>query len=346
MAKKTIEEIREYVKNASGGNCELLSKEYRDKKTPLLLKCSCGNTFERKWENFSKSIMRCKECANKERSEKYRLNIEDVIKNINSTGCTYISGDYTNYKSLLEIKCKCGNIFKKKYCDFAKGQQRCVECGFKNLSKSKTKYNLEIVSEIVSKDGYTILEDEYLGSHSKMRCVCSKGHEFNLVFSQYLQGCSGCQKCSWKKNSGKGHVFYKNGESKVTDALRNSVDGWRNNLLQIYKNKCPITGSGDVVTHHLYPFAKILKECSSKTGVPVLKRIGDYAEYENFAKLKESVVEYHWKHDIGIVISKELHDLFHNEYGDKDNTTEQFDEFLKEKYNINLKDVFIKTIKQ
>ena len=58
MAKKTIEEIREYVKNNSDGKCELLSKEYHDKKTPLILKCSCGNIFERKWENFSKSIMR------------------------------------------------------------------------------------------------------------------------------------------------------------------------------------------------------------------------------------------------------------------------------------------------
>lgn len=344
MAKKTIEEIREYVKNNSDGKCELLSKEYHDKKTPLILKCSCGNIFERKWENFSKSIMRCKECANKERSEKYRTGIEDVIKNINSTGCTYISGNYINYNSFLEIKCTCGKVFKKKYRDFIKGQHRCTECGLKKISESKTKYNLEIVSEIVSKDGYTILEDEYLGSHSKMRCVCSKGHEFNLVFSQYLQGCSGCQICSWKKNSGKGHVFYKNGESKVSEAIRNSVDGWRHDLLKVYGNKCPITGSTDIVTHHLEPFSQIVKKCSISVNVPVLKKIGDYKNYEDFSRLKESVVYYHKNNEVGIVISSEVHNLFHSEYGDKDNTAEQFDEFLRKRFNTCLKKVLIKTI--
>jgi hypothetical protein len=345
MAKKTIEEVREFIFQNSNGECELLSKEYENKKTPLKIRCRCGNVFERKWENLNKNFIQCKDCTNKHRSEKYSFSQEYIIDKINSTGCKYISGEYVNSRSLLTIQCRCGKIFKKDYCNFSAGADRCPDCGNENTRKSKIKYSLQDVKEKISERGYVLLEKEYLGAHEKMLCKCSQGHEFYLVFSQYLKGCSGCQICSWKKNSGKGHVFYKNGESKVTDALRDSVDGWRNNLLQIYNNKCPITGSSDVVTHHLYPFAKILKECSLKTGVPILKRIGDYKDYEDFAKLKESVVEYHWENDIGIVISKELHDLFHNAYGDKDNTIEQFDEFLKEKYNINLKDVLVKTIK-
>lgn len=345
MAKKTIEEVREFIFQNSNGECELLSKEYANKKTPLKIRCKCGNVFERKWENLNKNFIQCKDCTNKHRSEKYSFSQKYIIDKINSTGCKYIDGEYVNSRSLLTIQCRCGKIFKKDYSKFSAGADRCPDCGNENTRKSKIKYSLQDVKEKISERGYTLLETEYLGAHEKMLCKCLQGHEFYLVFSQYLKGCSGCQICSWKKNSGKGHSFYKNGESKVSDAIRNAVDGWRHNLLKIYNNKCAVTGSTDVVTHHLESFSKIVKRCSLSTNVPVLKKIGDYENYEDFSSLKEAVVDYHKNNEVGIVISIEVHNLFHSEYGDKDNTAEQFDEFLRKKYNIKLEEILIRTIK-
>ena len=133
MAKKTIDEVREFIFQNSSGKCELLSEEYINKKTPLKIRCSCGNIFERKWENINKDFIQCKNCTNKYRSEKYSLSQQQIINEINSTGCKYIDGKYTNNKSLLTIQCRCGKIFEKDYASFSSGADRCPDCGNTNI---------------------------------------------------------------------------------------------------------------------------------------------------------------------------------------------------------------------
>ena len=63
MNKKwTIEEISEYVKKNS--DCELLSKEYLGYSQKLLLKCSCGNNFEKTLTKFKTSNQKkCPSCS-------------------------------------------------------------------------------------------------------------------------------------------------------------------------------------------------------------------------------------------------------------------------------------------
>lgn len=338
MAKKTIEEVREFIFNNSNGKCELLSEEYVNKKTPLKIKCGCGNVFERKWENLNKDFVQCKECTNEYRSEKYSFSRKQIIDAINSTGCKYIGGEYVNNRSLLTIQCRCGNVFKKDYARFSSGANRCPECGNENTRKSKIKYSIQDVQEKISEKGYILLETEYLGAHEKMRCKCSKGHEFDLVFSQYLKGCSGCNKCAVFLKSGKTHCNYKNGNSKVSEALRNTIDTWKKRIAELYDNKCPITGDeSDLVVHHIVSFSVIVRTASEKCGVPVLKRIKEYDQYEDFAKLKDEIVLLH-NSEVGILISGKIHSLFHRKYG-AEATKDDFIKFLKEDYNTDLCDI-------
>lgn len=338
MAKKTINEVREFVFQNSGGKCELLSEEYINKKTPLKIRCSCGNIFERKWENINKDFIQCKNCTNKYRSEKYSLSQQQIIDEINSTGCKYIGGKYTNNKSLLTIQCRCGKIFEKDYARFSSGADRCPDCGNKKLKQAKIKYSIQDVQKRISEKGYILLETEYLGAHEKMRCKCSKGHEFDLIFSQYLKGCSGCNKCAIFLKSGKNHRNYKDGNSKVSEALRNCVEKWRKEIADLYKNRCPITGKNiKLVVHHLTPFSAIIEVASKRCGVPVLKKINEYTNYEDFCRLKEEIISLH-DSETGILIDSELHFSFHKKYG-YNATKEQFDDFLTKNYNISLAEV-------
>ena len=339
MAKKTIEEVREFIRKNSDGKCELLSDVYIDKKTPLKIRCSCGNVFERKWENLNKNFIQCKECTNKMRSEKYRTSLEDVINHINSTGCEYIYGEYINQNSLLKIRCRCGKIFTKRYGKFLSGQDRCPDCGNENTRISKIKYTLEEVQNKISEKGYVLLEKEYLGAHEKMRCRCSKGHEFDLVFSQYLKGCSGCNKCAIVSKSGVNHPNYNGGNSKVMEALRNCIEHWRKDTIKLYDYKCPISGeTEELEVHHLQSFTDILNICSKKCGVPVRKKLNQYSDYDDFVTLKDTVIQYH-DMKTGILISSNIHSDFHNKYGKENNTQEQFDEYLRSNFNVSLKDI-------
>ena len=166
MAKKTIEEVREFIFKNSNGECELLSKEYENKKTPLKIRCRCGNIFERKWENLNKNFIQCKDCTNKHRSEKYSFSQEYIIDKINSTGCKYISGEYVNSRSLLTIQCRCGKIFKKDYCNFSAGADRCPECGNENARKSKIKYFISM--DLNKKTGEVYSQKELLEKGKKL----------------------------------------------------------------------------------------------------------------------------------------------------------------------------------
>jgi len=63
MNKKwTIDNIRDYVNKNS--DCKLLSKEYVGYSQKLLLKCSCGNNFEKTLTKFKASNQKkCPNCS-------------------------------------------------------------------------------------------------------------------------------------------------------------------------------------------------------------------------------------------------------------------------------------------
>ena len=47
--KWDIESIKQELMRIGDGTTKLLSKEYKDNKTPLTLQCSCGRIFEGCW---------------------------------------------------------------------------------------------------------------------------------------------------------------------------------------------------------------------------------------------------------------------------------------------------------
>lgn len=331
MKRKTIEEIKQIVKEKSNGECELISTEYKNSNSPIVLRCKCGNVFETKYACFDKISFTCKDCRNKIASKKYRHNIEYVIDFINRTGCEYLCGEYENSNSVLTIRCRCGTIFKKSFNKFQRGQQQCPACGKEASRKSKFKYDLESVRDILQNKGYTLLETKYDNCVTPMRCLCKKGHETYIILSQFLNGCSGCKKCQYELLRTKNQKEEKSSDTEVLKDLRDCIKSWKIEIAKKYGYRCYLTDSNrDFVVHHLYPFKKIVEDSCSELGLTLCKNFGDYT-FDQYNKLKNLVISKHTT-EIGILLQRKVHIKFHSIYGVCDTTIEQFNEFIQKYY--------------
>ena len=124
------------------------------------------------------------------------------------------------------------------------------------------------------------------------------------------------------------------GYRSITDLVRGRAKRWREESIAWCGNKCVITGKDFDEVHHLYGVNMMVKEIMDELDIP------KDADVSNFPseKIKEIIDLFDQKqlqHGYGLCMTKELHTLFHFEYGYGDNTPEQFKEFCK-KHNFKL----------
>lgn len=330
--KATYDEIKSYVDENSHGNCQLVSQYYVNSETKMEFICKCGNHLLRTFASMKTgNNFRCNSCAKKEISERLRRSLKEVIFYIKSKNCEYLSGEYINGSSPLKIKCSCGNIFIKDYNHFARGQNRCPQCGNKSLKKNKMTYNLESAREVLAERGYTLLSTEYITCETPLDCLCPNGHLVKIKLAHFRRNHSGCKICANENLKGANHWNYKGGESEVIDFLRKSLKQWKKDVLYRYNYQCALTDTkNDIVIHHLKSFSDIVKESCSELNLTLEHNIKDYStsDFENLAKL---VLQKHNVSD-GIPLTREVHNHFHSIYGKGGNTKEQFLKFVKEFY--------------
>jgi hypothetical protein len=106
--------------------CELLSKEYKNARVPLLYRCECGSISKIRYDNF-RNGKRCNECGNKKVSEKRSHDYEYVKQYFADSGCVLLSKSYKNHSQTLEYICNCGKRSKISFSNFQQGQ-RCRDC--------------------------------------------------------------------------------------------------------------------------------------------------------------------------------------------------------------------------
>lgn len=58
----SYEQVKSFVDNKGG---ELISKTYKDRKSPLLIRCSCGDVFERTYNSLKGNSCSCMKCSKK-----------------------------------------------------------------------------------------------------------------------------------------------------------------------------------------------------------------------------------------------------------------------------------------
>lgn len=310
MSILTIDDISETIKIRSKGRAKLLSTTYINNEEPLLVQCQCGEVFERTYASIRRSKLMCKECQKKVvRNQKYTL--EDIKKIIAEHGCEYVSGEYVNSYSKLLVKCSCGEIFEKPMRKFNEGQTQCPKCGMKKRKYPKMKKPLKEKPKVKVE----VQEKQKETPRQKKKVIKEKKP---------------------KKRKPDRHA-------EIGEIIREDLEPWKTKIKRKYGRKCPISGeSGDnVVVHHLVSLNTIFKEECKKHNIKCyMSDVVNYDERPECAKLIKYVVQRH-DMNMGVLVSKDIHKLFHKEYGYGGNTKQQFDDFLHKHYGMSLDDLNI-----
>ena len=131
--------------------------------------------------------------------------------------------------------------------------------------------------------------------------------------------------------TGENSPKWKGGITPITLYLRELNRPWLDECKKQANYVCQLTGKrGQLHTHHLKAFSTIVLEAHNTHNIQIKNQVKDYTDNE-LNLLKDYVNGWHKDNSNGIVLSEDIHTLFHKEYGYGNNTLEQFEEF-KERY--------------
>ena len=302
----TYQEVKSFIEGEEGNGCKLISTEYINSHSKLKIKCSCGNMFEVRFCDFkNKNQRQCLKCGNELKGENLTYQeVKSFIEGEEGNGCKLISDNYKNNKTKLKIKCSCGNIFETRFTDFKNNNQRqCLECGLEN-----TKIGYQEVKDFIENNGCELISTKYINCYTKLKIKCPCGEIFEARFRDFKRSQFRCSKCGHKMASKK-----MRGENNP-NYNPNLTDEDREERRKLLKNK---EWRNKVFERDNY----ICKCCGKKGGSLNAHHLNGY----------------HWdkehRFDVsnGVTLCDKCHKNFHDIYGRKNNTLEQFEEYLYNK---------------
>lgn len=173
-----------------------------------------------------------------------------------------------------------------------------------------------------TKEELKFIEDNYnkMSDHDIAKVV---GHHWRVVKDRRLR--------MGLKHS---DVVLNTGYRSLAEFLRIKTEHWRKESMAWCNYKCVITGKNFDEVHHLYGVNMIMKEIIEALDVPPNIDPNNYPQDE-LQEILDMFDKKQSEHGLGVCLSKEMHTLFHFEYGYGDNTPEQFKEFCQ-KHNFKL----------
>ena len=295
---------------------EVIDKEKTETNhtTYWLCQCECGNTCVVGLNNLtSETTCSCGECFKRELIGK-KFNKLTVVS-VNEEESSKIRGRqrYTYFNCL----CDCGNTTTVGVNSLGK----TISCGCAWSEKMYKDYTGERFGKLVA-----VRPTEYRSCYEsdstcgnviwEWKCDCG-----NMYYSAYynvskakLPSC-GCWYEEWRGGENCGH--WKGGVSEVDRTLRNIIEReitWKQDCLEYYNYTCDITGQrgGRLEVHHLTSFSTIVEDAHKLNNIERKPHIGDYTQ-EDWSIIKQYVVDQHCVEN-GVVLSKDIHTEFHNEY--------------------------------
>jgi hypothetical protein len=157
MPKKlTYEYVKEQIEKVEG--FILLSTEYVNAHSKLLIQCPKGHKFPMCWASF-KNGQRCPQCTNEKPGKpgyNKKLTYEYVKKFIEGEGFILLSTEYVGAHSKLLIQCPKGHKFSMCWANFKNGR-RCPQC---YAEKQSSKGEKEVLQTVKYFTNETILEND------------------------------------------------------------------------------------------------------------------------------------------------------------------------------------------
>lgn len=231
-----------------------------------------------------------------------KLTKEQVELVVLSHGMTPLFDEYRGTKQKLKVKCVCGDIYHMALENIRKGNL-CVKCGYKNRNNRRIPY--EEVLQTFKDRGCTLLvsKEDYVGVGKSLKYKCKCGHVSGCNYSNFRNG-SQCKKCMGESLSGANHPGYK---PNLTDEERNRMGrdrkykSWSLEIKRRDNFTCMLCGDdkgGNLVSHHL----------------------NGYSDFP----------EQRYEYDNGVTLCQVCHKGFHDSFGYGGNTSEQFEQYVKE----------------
>lgn len=253
----------------------------------------------------------CPKCAmievGKNNSHSKEIFIEKaVLKHGNLYDYEYVI--YKNNRTKVKIFCKkCKKIFEQTPGAHSNGEE-CKICAYEKQGKLSRKTILDFIKQAkeIHGDKYDYSEVIYNGCEKKIKIKCNICNNiFYPTPNNHLSKTSGCMRCA---------ILNKTGENSAT---------WNPNLTREEREF-----KRDVPENNIF-IKTVLKrdnetcQITKKTdGILIVHHLNGYHWFK----------EGRFDPNNGITLSIEIHDLFHIIYGMRNNTFEQFEEFVESLY--------------
>lgn len=109
--------------------------------------------------------------------------------------------------------------------------------------------------------------------------------------------------------------------------FRDSLNDWKDKSMENCSYRCVVTGKNFDHVHHLYSFSSICSESLESLNIDLSKPFEEYKP--DMERIVEEFKRIHDTYPLGVCVSEEVHIEFHKRYGNKNNTPEQWEEFIK-----------------
>lgn len=272
----------------------------------------------------------CPECRNKKAAERYKFTFEYVYNYIRSKNCNLVSKDYINTKENLDIEFECGHVSKISFECFKRGQRcKCESIKKRQVSTAiKTEKNILKVLED-NNFKFIKLNSERFNWDADIVFECEFGHLNIKNVREFMRrkNCTECTKTKQKESqTGSKGSNWQGGLTKLKVNLQKHIIEWKKKSMENCDYLSILSHQRFDDIHHLYPFNSIVKDALEELGLKLMDKIGDFDE-ETYSKLREKVLEIHFRYPLGVCLTKSEHKLFHKLYGLRNNTPDQFYEF-------------------
>ena len=308
VTKRTKDAYINFINELNKCGDELVG-DYVDGSTITLIKFGeCGHipSDGMKPKNYKRGN-RCRLCKNKRAS---KTKIKD-LKGQRFGRLTVISlcEEQIGGNAKWNCLCDCGNMTIGVSDSLKSGKKQSCGCLAHDtlVKRNKSKEQRQAVKDAWANDDGTRLQQiQQLGYDSKGE-------------NNYMYGRMGELSGNWK-----------GGITPISYYLRKHTKQWDKDVRQTYNKKCALTGIKCTTTnsavHHLYGFNMIVEQAHTINNIEVKPQVKDYTQ-EELQLLENYVLEWHKDTSNGILLSNEVHELFHNIYNRGDNTPQQFEQF-------------------